>query len=135
MKLVLGTMTFGESVFAPNVDEFVEMFLDAGYEELDTAYVYNEGNCEKLLGEVLPKLRSPYKISTKVNPRITGKLDGEAAYIQLNESLKSQRKTPESWLVKPVFGGFALCGKAKPLHPARKLRQQNAAAYCYKKLT
>lgn len=34
MKLVLGTMTFGESVFAPNVDEFVEMFLDAGYEEL-----------------------------------------------------------------------------------------------------
>ena len=49
MKLVLGTMTFGESVFAPNVDEFVEMFLDAGYEELDTAYVYNEGNCEKLL--------------------------------------------------------------------------------------
>ena len=46
MKLVLGTMTFGESVFAPNVDEFVEMFLDAGYEELDTAYVYNEGNCE-----------------------------------------------------------------------------------------
>ena len=42
MKLVLGTMTFGESVFAPNVDVFVEMFLDAGYEELDTAYVYNE---------------------------------------------------------------------------------------------
>ncbi len=76
MKLVLGTMTFGESVFAPNVDVFVEMFLDAGYEELDTAYVYNEGNCEKLLGEVLPKLHIPYKISTKVNPRITGKLDG-----------------------------------------------------------
>ena len=39
MKLVLGTMTFGESVFAPNVSEFVKMFLDAGYEELDTAYV------------------------------------------------------------------------------------------------
>ena len=44
MKLVLGTMTFGESVFAPSVSEFVEMFLDAGYEELDTAYVYNEGD-------------------------------------------------------------------------------------------
>ena len=26
MKLVLGTMTFGESVFAPNVSEFVKMF-------------------------------------------------------------------------------------------------------------
>ena len=88
MKLVLGTMTFGESVFAPSVSEFVEMFLNAGYEELDTAYVYNEGNSEKLLGEVLPRLRYPYKISTKVNPRITGKLDGEAAYSQLNGSLK-----------------------------------------------
>ena len=81
MKLVLGTMTFGESVFAPSVSEFVEMFLNAGYEELDTAYVYNEGNSEKLLGEVLPRLRYPYKISTKVNPRITGKLDGEAAIL------------------------------------------------------
>ena len=59
MKLVLGTMTFGESVFAPNVSEFVKMFLDAGYEELDTAYVYNEGNCEKLLGEVLPERFKP----------------------------------------------------------------------------
>ena len=49
MKLVLGTMTFGESVFAPSVSEFVEMFLNAGDEELDTAYVYNEGNSEKLL--------------------------------------------------------------------------------------
>lgn len=88
MNLVLGTMTFGESVFAPNVGRFVETFLDEGYKELDTAYVYNEGRCETLLGEVLPELRRPYKISTKVNPRITGKLNAEAAYVQLNESLK-----------------------------------------------
>lgn len=88
MKFVLGTMTFGESVFPPDVEEFIHTFLDAGYEELDTAYVYNEGSCERLLGEVLPKLDRPYKISTKVNPRITGKLDGEAACTQLNESLK-----------------------------------------------
>ncbi|MDO5147047.1 MAG: aldo/keto reductase [Eubacteriales bacterium] len=88
MKFVLGTMTFGESVFSPDVEEFTRTFLDAGYKELDTAYVYNEGNCERLLGEALPKLDRPYKISTKVNPRITGKLDGEAAYTQLNESLQ-----------------------------------------------
>ena len=54
MKLILGTMTFGESVFQPQVGEFVNAFLNAGYDELDTAYVYNEGKCEKLLGEVLP---------------------------------------------------------------------------------
>ncbi len=85
---VLGTMTFGESVFSPDVERFINTFLDAGYEELDTAYVYNEGKCEQLLGEVLPSLNKSFKIATKVNPRISGKLDGEAAYKQVNESLK-----------------------------------------------
>ena len=33
MKLILGTMTFGESVFAPEVSRFIETFLDAGYME------------------------------------------------------------------------------------------------------
>ncbi|MDE6762286.1 MAG: aldo/keto reductase [Oscillospiraceae bacterium] len=86
--LVLGTMTFGESVFGSDVGEFVNAFLDAGYKELDTAYVYNDGKCEQLLGEALKNIGKPYKISTKVNPRISGKLDGKAAYDQLSESLE-----------------------------------------------
>ena len=81
-------MTFGESVFAPDVAEFIDAYFGAGYSELDTAYVYNEGQSEMLLGEVLPKLAKPFKIATKVNPRISGKLDGEAAFMQLNESLQ-----------------------------------------------
>ena len=56
IKLVLGTMTFGESVFHPDVEAFIQTFLHAGYEELDTAYVYNEGRCEALLGEVIKKM-------------------------------------------------------------------------------
>ena len=88
VKLILGTMTFGESVFNPQAGEFINAFLDAGYEELDTAYVYNDGTCERLLGEVLPGLGRPYKIATKVNPRISGRLDGDAAYKQVNESLE-----------------------------------------------
>ena len=91
VNLVLGTMTFGESVFNPQVGEFIDTFLAAGYTELDTAYVYNDGNCERLLGEILPALDRPYKIATKVNPRITGKLDGDAAYKQVNESLERMR--------------------------------------------
>ena len=87
VNLILGTMTFGESVFSPDVEQFITTFLDNGYEEIDTAYVYNEGICEKLLGEVLPTISKPYKIATKVNPRITGRLDAEAAYMQVNESL------------------------------------------------
>ena len=88
VKLILGTMTFGESVFNPQAGEFINAFLDAGYEELDTAYVYNDGTCERLLGEVLPGLGRPYRIATKVNPRISGRLDGEAAYKQVNESFE-----------------------------------------------
>lgn len=88
IELILGTMTFGESVFIPEVESFISTFLDAGHTELDTAYVYNDGICEKLLGEVLPKLERPYKIATKVNPRITGRLDAEAAYMQVNASLE-----------------------------------------------
>ena len=91
VNLILGTMTFGESVFPPDVEIFINEFLNAGYDELDTAYVYNEGTCEKLLGEVLPSLKRPYKIATKVNPRISGKLDGEAAYKQVNESLERMK--------------------------------------------
>ncbi len=88
MKLILGTMTFGESVFAPDVETFVRTFLEAGYTELDTAYVYNDGSCERLLGEVLPGLDKPFALATKVNPRISGRLDGAAAYKQVNESLE-----------------------------------------------
>ena len=88
VNLVLGTMTFGESVFSSDVKDFINAYLDAGHSELDTAYVYNEGNCERLLGEALKEIDRPYTIATKVNPRISGKLDGEAAYKQVNESLE-----------------------------------------------
>lgn len=92
LKLILGTMTFGESVFLPDVEKFINEYLDSGYEELDTAYVYNEGNCERLLGEALAMVKKPYKIATKINPRITGRLDAEAAYMQVNESLNRLRR-------------------------------------------
>lgn len=91
VKLVLGTMTFGESVFNPDVEQFVNFFLDAGFDELDTAFVYNNGSCERLLGEVLPELKRPFRIATKVNPRISGKLDAEAAYTQVKGSLERLR--------------------------------------------
>lgn len=91
MKVVLGTMTFGESVFAPDVSEFLKIYRDAGGTELDTAYVYNEGQCERLLGEALEGMDHSFRIATKVNPRISGRLDGAAAYKQVNESLERLR--------------------------------------------
>lgn len=90
---ILGTMTFGESVFQPQAEAFLEAFLESGYDMLDTAYVYNEGNCERLLGKVLPALNKPVRIATKVHPRISGRLDGEAAYRQVNESLERMKQS------------------------------------------
>ena len=88
VNVILGTMTFGESVFAPDVEAFIRTFLDAGHTRLDTAYVYNNGDCERLLGQALKNISRPWQIDTKVNPRISGKLDGDAARRQLEESLK-----------------------------------------------
>ncbi|MBP5468664.1 MAG: aldo/keto reductase [Candidatus Riflebacteria bacterium] len=89
INLILGTMTIGEQVFGEDAKKMVSYALENGIVELDTAYVYNEGQCEKILGDVLSDIsRNSYRIATKVNPRISGKLDAEAAYNQLNESLK-----------------------------------------------
>ncbi len=89
INLILGTMTFGQQVFEDEAKEMTNLFLSKGYNELDTAYVYNEGECEKLLGELLKGMdRSELRIATKVNPRISGKLDGDAVRKQLPESLE-----------------------------------------------
>ena len=88
IALVLGTMTIGEQIFGSDVKDMIQSFLSSGYRELDTAYVYNSGECERLLGEVLRGLRrESFEIATKVNPRITGKLNREAVLTQANESL------------------------------------------------
>ena len=133
MKLILGTMTFGESVFSPDVKEFVEAFLNNGGEELDTAYVYNDGNCERLLGEVLPNLNRPFSIATKVNPRISGKLDADSAYKQVNESL--ERLKLDS--VDTVFLHFpdpatpveSVLGAMADLHDQGKFRELGLSNY------
>ena len=89
VKLVFGTMTIGEQLFEEEAKEIIKGCLKNGIDELDTAYVYNEGECERILGKALSSLDYPeIKLSTKVNPRISGKLDYDAAIKQLNESLE-----------------------------------------------
>lgn len=88
VNLVLGTMTFGESVSGAQATEIIRTFLDAGYDDLDTAYVYNGGDSERIIGAAISELERPVRIATKVNPRVSGKLDGEAVYRQVNESLE-----------------------------------------------
>lgn len=89
MKLIFGTMNFGPQVNEENSLKMVQQFLTSGNNELDAAYVYNNGDTEKILGSVLTSLtNNNASIATKIHPRITGKLDSEAVNYQFNESLK-----------------------------------------------
>lgn len=92
MKLILGTMTFGPQVDLQDSKSMVDVFLSAGYKELDTAYVYNDGDTERILGEILSSDNRSAHVATKVNPRITGKLNGKAVYTQFNESLQRLKR-------------------------------------------
>lgn len=88
MKIILGTMNFGPQLDLNNSKLMTSNFLEKGNYELDTAYVYNNGDTERYLGEIIPELKLPYYIATKIHPRITGKLDRETILMEFNESLK-----------------------------------------------
>ncbi|GAB3598171.1 aldo/keto reductase [Microbacterium tumbae] len=63
--LVLGTMTFGDTVDEPRAVEIVEHALDAGVTWIDTANVYAAGESEAILGRAL-KGRDDIVLATKV---------------------------------------------------------------------
>ena len=89
MNAILGTMTFGEQIFESEAIRIIDAFLERGYNRLDTAYVYNGGESERIIGKCLKNLsREKLLIDTKANPRVTGKLDAHAIRHQLEESLR-----------------------------------------------
>ena len=93
MKIVLGTMNFGPQLDEAASREMVTAFLTTGNRELDTAYVYNGGSTETILGAILPSLpEGRFEIATKVHPRITGRLDRETIMMELGESLKRMKR-------------------------------------------
>lgn len=88
VKPILGTMNFGPQVTVEDSLQMVSIFLSEGFNEIDTAYVYNSGDSEKFLGKALRNTNDSRSIiATKVNPRVSGKLDGQSIQKQLHESL------------------------------------------------
>ena len=86
-------MNFGPQLDTEASREMVRGFLKTGNRELDTAYVYNGGSTETILGEILPNLdANSYEVATKVHPRITGKLDRETIMMEFGESLKRMNR-------------------------------------------
>ena len=127
-NFVLGTMTLGESVFGSDAADMINRFGELGYNELDTAYVYNKGQSETLIGETLKKpCTNDFRIATKVNPRITGKLDSDAVMMQFNESLRRLQLEKVDTLYlhfpdadTPVESALEACAK---LHSQGKIKE------------
>lgn len=92
MKAILGTMNIGQQVFLEDALAMFDTFTISGGVEVDTAYVYNDGKCERIIGECLSNFNvDTFKVATKVNPRITNRLDYNAVKNQLSESLSRLR--------------------------------------------
>ena len=64
-QLVLGTMTFGDTVDIHTARAMVDAALDAGITSLDTANGYAAGRSEEILGEILDGRRDAATIATK----------------------------------------------------------------------
>lgn len=93
IRLILGTMNFGPQVDECNSLKMLNHFLGLGFHEIDTAYVYNGGDTDRILGAILDKaIDDQISIATKVHPRISGKLDADAVEFQFHESLKSMKR-------------------------------------------
>ncbi len=124
---ILGTMQFGERLFGKDVQDMIETFGRYGFSELDTAYVYNGGESERLIGTAFENLNRPFSIATKVNPRVTGRLDKDAVLSQFSESLQRLKVEHVDILYlhfpdpnTPVESALEACGQ---LHKEGKFRE------------
>lgn len=128
MRLILGTMNFGPQVDPAGSAKMIRRFLASGHKELDAAYVYNDGETERILGRILPELdEGSFSVATKIHPRITGKLDGNAVRTQLEESLQRLNRDSVDILyfhfpdqVTPIEEALETCAK---LHKQGKFKE------------
>lgn len=93
-RVILGLMTFGPDVSngarITSLDEFnkhLDYFQEQGYNEVDTARIYDGGAQEKFTTEAKWKERG-LTLATKVNPKVPGTHRPEALREQFEQSLK-----------------------------------------------
>lgn len=89
MHVILGTMTFSDQVDRDGSIAMIDAFREAGHRQMDTAYVYNKGQTEVLLGTLNADSRlSGLDIATKVNPSEAGGLSAASVDRQFGTSLQ-----------------------------------------------
>lgn len=88
MKTILGTMTFADQVDEALAGDMVQRFTAAGHREVDTAFVYQNGGTEQLLGALNSAgLLADTQMASKANPKPSG-LGAAAITEQLHTSLQ-----------------------------------------------
>ncbi|XP_036387513.1 aflatoxin B1 aldehyde reductase member 3 [Megalops cyprinoides] len=86
---LLGTMAFGGRANAETSVAMVRAYLERGHNELDTAFMYTDGQSETVIGGLgLPKT---VRIATKANPWDGKTLKPESVRSQLDTSLQRLR--------------------------------------------
>ncbi len=65
VSLVLGSMTFGDTVDAATAAELIRLAAEAGVTMIDTANGYAAGATETMLGELLPVVAPQLQLATK----------------------------------------------------------------------
>lgn len=69
-RAVLGTMTFGGQVDSAEAASMIDLAIEHGVNFIDTANVYNTGESERILGEILRGRREEIFLATKVENRM-----------------------------------------------------------------
>lgn len=75
--MVLGTMTFGDTVDADGAGALLNLALDAGITHIDTANGYSAGESERILSKLLAGKRDSVTIATKAG-MYPGDADGNS---------------------------------------------------------
>eukprot|EP01083_Nonionella_stella_P227674 807584_1 len=74
-SIILGTMEFGRRLNEDQSVKVSELFIKEGYNQIDTAYVYQGGKSETYIGNMYENILSKSNIllQTKVNPNYKNK--------------------------------------------------------------
>ncbi|KAG2458902.1 ARK72 reductase, partial [Polypterus senegalus] len=89
-RTVLGSMAFGGRADASTSNIMLRAFLERGHDTIDTAFMYNDGQSEAILGSM--GLEATVKIDTKANPWNGKTLKPASVRAQLESSLKSLQR-------------------------------------------
>ncbi|MFK8083057.1 MAG: aldo/keto reductase family protein [Granulosicoccus sp.] len=101
MKIILGTMTFSGQVDEALATDMVSEFKRSANDEVDTAFVYNKGETEKLLGRI-------HKVGALEGTRLAGKANPKALNGLSPESVRKQMLTSLERLQMESFDLFYL---------------------------